>query len=85
MHLLRSAKKCLANTKEAKILVPFSHHRPHLADKDMNFFKLAEEMGFECVKHEDSKMTAMFEKDPGSLEVRETIHFYSLTRMCLEE
>jgi nicotinamide N-methyltransferase len=82
---LRSAKECLAHTSDAQILVPFSHHRPHLAEKDLAFFTMAEEMGFVSVKHEDAKMPAMFEKDPGCLKVRETIHFYSLRRTNLSE
>lgn len=77
-HLLLSARQCLSDEKDSQIWVPFSHHRPHLADKDMAFFTLAEEMGFSVEKQESAKMKAMFEKDPGSLEVRETVHFYIL-------
>jgi nicotinamide N-methyltransferase len=35
-------------TNGPQALVFFTHHRPHLADKDMSFFQLAEQRGWMC-------------------------------------
>jgi nicotinamide N-methyltransferase len=32
------------------VLVFYTHHRPHLAQRDIEFFKIAGEMGWECEK-----------------------------------
>jgi hypothetical protein len=32
------------------VLVFYTHHRPHLAHRDMEFFEIAGEMGWECEK-----------------------------------
>lgn len=79
--LLKTCKECLSCRTASQILVFFTHHRPHLADKDDNFFKLAVEYDFvvEKVVEDQSEANIMFAEDGGSKEVRATVHGYRLT------
>lgn len=77
VHMLETCQKCLA--PDGVVLCMYSSHRPWLADKDFNFFTIAQEkFNFVVEKMFDTKMKVMFEEDPGSEEVRSTIHAYSL-------
>lgn len=62
------------------ILLVFTHHRPHKMKEDMNLFNLAtsEPYNFVSTKILEKKMNVMFKDDPGSEEVRSTVHFYTL-------
>ncbi|KAJ3222955.1 nicotinamide n-methyltransferase [Clydaea vesicula] len=85
IHLLETATKCLSEKNEnnnPEVLVAFSSHRPWLAEKDLNFFNLAQKEPFNFhVEHLfDTKMNAMFPEDPGDLEIRETVKLYRMTR-----
>ncbi|KIO33349.1 hypothetical protein M407DRAFT_241132 [Tulasnella calospora MUT 4182] len=62
------------------LLVFYTHHRPHLADRDMGFFRMAQEQGWDCQEILTEKMEAMFPDDPGDLEVRSTVHGWILRR-----
>jgi EEF1A N-terminal glycine/lysine methyltransferase len=79
--LLQTCKDCLSDRPGAQILVFFTHHRPHLADKDNAFFTLASEQGFliQKIMEDRAEENIMFENDPGSSDVRATVHGYSLT------
>ncbi|KAJ2862016.1 Protein N-terminal and lysine N-methyltransferase efm7, partial [Coemansia asiatica] len=58
----------------------FTHHRPWLADKDMDFIERArDELGLEVSKVVEQYTGAMFEDDPGDERVRGTVHGYRLT------
>lgn len=56
--LLRTAELCLATPSSSNamhqsnglpcVLVFYTHHRPHLANKDMQFFTKAREQGWNC-------------------------------------
>ncbi|KAH9475539.1 Protein N-terminal and lysine N-methyltransferase EFM7 [Psilocybe cubensis] len=59
---------------EPCVLVFYSHHRPHLAHRDMEFFTKAEERGWIC------KETPMFPEDSGEESVRSTVHGWKLTK-----
>ncbi|PKI84141.1 nicotinamide N-methyltransferase [Malassezia vespertilionis] len=50
--LLTTCDQCLTTdaARRPQILVFFSHHRPSLAEKDMQFFALATERGYACQK-----------------------------------
>ncbi|OMJ27973.1 Protein N-methyltransferase nnt1 [Smittium culicis] len=62
------------------ILVFFSHHRPWLADKDVDFFnKAKDEFGFKVEKILEKYTGPMFENDPGDEKVRGTVHGYLMT------
>ncbi|KAJ1918984.1 Protein N-terminal and lysine N-methyltransferase efm7 [Mycoemilia scoparia] len=90
--LLDTCKKLLKPTTKSDntsnndggiIAVFFSHHRPWLADRDMNFFKLAEDeeagFGFKVEKIVEEYMGPMFEADPGDIKVRGTVHGYLMS------
>ena len=59
--------------------VAFGHHRPWLADRDLKFFEHATNQGMKCEEIFQKHTTPMFENDPGSLDVRSTVHVYKIT------
>ncbi|KAI0634978.1 putative methyltransferase-domain-containing protein [Trametes polyzona] len=63
------------------LLVFYTHHRPHLADRDMEFFAKARERGWICEEILTRKYPPMFPEDPGEEEVRATVHGCRLTRV----
>ncbi|KAI0674126.1 putative methyltransferase-domain-containing protein [Trametes maxima] len=63
------------------LLVFYTHHRPHLADRDMYFFTKARERGWYCEEVLTKKYPPMFPDDPGEEEVRATVHGWRLTRL----
>ncbi|CAG8491414.1 9641_t:CDS:2 [Acaulospora morrowiae] len=77
--LLRVCKECL-ESENGQALVFFTHHKPHLADRDMKFFELAQkDFMFKVEKISEEIMKPMFEKDYGSELVRSTVYGYKLT------
>ncbi|PWN87586.1 nicotinamide N-methyltransferase [Acaromyces ingoldii] len=77
--LLQTMDACLAPPRPCA-LVFFSHHRPHLADRDMDFFTQAGNAGWLCEEVGQWKMPPMFPKDAGSEEVRGTVHGWRVWR-----
>ncbi|KAI0367207.1 hypothetical protein BV20DRAFT_1024854 [Pilatotrama ljubarskyi] len=63
------------------LLVFYTHHRPHLADRDMEFFAKARVNGWHCEEILTRKYPPMFPEDPGEEEVRATVHGWRLTRI----
>ncbi|KAI0353398.1 hypothetical protein OH77DRAFT_1458476 [Trametes cingulata] len=63
------------------LLVFYTHHRPHLADRDMEFFSKARERGWLCEEILTRRYPPMFPDDPGEEEVRATVHGWRLTRL----
>lgn len=85
--LLKSCDMCLASrfaNDDASIapcvLVFYSHHRPHLADRDLEFFRKAQGAGWVCEEIVTRKYPPMFPEDPGEEEVRATVHGWRMTR-----
>ena len=87
--LLETCESCIADatTEEMEgqmttpcVLVFFTHHRPHLAYKDMQFFDMAEVKGWKSEKLGEWFREPMFPEDPGDEVVRSTIHGYRLWR-----
>ncbi|KAK7059147.1 Protein N-terminal and lysine N-methyltransferase efm7 [Paramarasmius palmivorus] len=78
--LLRTCEQCLSPTSPTQVLVFYSHHRPHLAHRDMEFFRLARERGWNCEQVVKRKFPPMFPEDSGEEEVRATVWGWSLTR-----
>ncbi|RKP38602.1 hypothetical protein BJ085DRAFT_22297, partial [Dimargaris cristalligena] len=82
-QLLRTCRECLDTSDPAhpgEIYVFFTHHRPHLAHRDLAFFtKAQEEFGFESEEFMTRMMIPMFEKDQGPASVRATVHCYRMT------
>lgn len=61
-------------------LVFFTPYRPWLYEKDLDFFRLADEGGFVVEKVLEEKMEkVMFEEDRGDEELRRTVYGYKLT------
>ncbi|KLO18922.1 nicotinamide N-methyltransferase [Schizopora paradoxa] len=70
-----------ANDNELpSVLVFFTHHRPHLLDRDMIFFDLARQRGWVCQEVLTQKFKPMFPEDIGDVEIRSTVHGWRLTR-----
>lgn len=64
--LVSTVRSTLKRTSNSKALVFFTPYRPWLLEKDMAFFKLAVDAGFEVEKILEEVLDAvMFEKDPG--------------------
>jgi nicotinamide N-methyltransferase len=62
------------------VLVFYTHHRPHYADRDMGFFTKARERAWTCEEIVTEKFPPMFPEDSGAEEVRATVHGWRLTR-----
>ncbi|PAV19105.1 nicotinamide N-methyltransferase [Pyrrhoderma noxium] len=62
------------------VLVFYTHHRPHLASRDMQFFEKAKSSGWKCEKVVIERYPPMFPEDPGDEEVRATVHGWKLVR-----
>ncbi|KAK0210398.1 nicotinamide N-methyltransferase [Desarmillaria ectypa] len=63
------------------VLVFYTHHRPHLAHRDMEFFSKARGRGWHCQEILTQKFEPMFPDDPGEEEIRATVHGWKLTRL----
>ncbi|CAO1612893.1 unnamed protein product [Parajaminaea phylloscopi] len=62
------------------VLVFFTHHRPHLAHRDMDFFVKAQSQGWEVERVGRWRRSPMFPDDPGCAVVRGTVHGFRLYR-----
>jgi len=62
------------------VLVFYTHHRPHLAHRDLAFFDLARERGWVVEEVLTRKFEPMFPEDSGDEGVRSTVHGWRLTR-----
>ncbi|KAG7087235.1 hypothetical protein E1B28_013216 [Marasmius oreades] len=84
--LLRTCERTLRpatpflDAKDPCVLVFYTHHRPHLAHRDMVFFDKAREQGWKCDKIIEQKYPPMFPDDPGAEEVRSTVHGWRLSK-----
>ncbi|KAF9819705.1 hypothetical protein IEO21_01970 [Rhodonia placenta] len=70
----------VGDAKKPCLLVFYTHHRPHLAHRDMEFFSKAQERGWICEEVLTQTFPPMFPDDPGAEEVRATVHGWRLTR-----
>ncbi|KAJ7043501.1 nicotinamide N-methyltransferase [Mycena alexandri] len=78
--LLQTCEQGLASDKEAVVLVFYTHHRPHLAHRDMEFFAKARERGWMCGEILRRRFAPMFPEDSGSSDVRATVAGWELRR-----
>lgn len=85
--LLKTCDTCLASRSPSDdasiapcVLVFYSHHRPHLADRDLEFFRKAQGAGWFCEEIVTRKYPPMFPEDPGEEEVRATVHGWRMTK-----
>ncbi|TFK23372.1 nicotinamide N-methyltransferase [Coprinopsis marcescibilis] len=65
---------------EPCVLVFYSHHRPHLAHRDMEFFSKAKDRGWKVEKVVEERFPVMFPEDSGDETVRSTVHGWRLTK-----
>ncbi|KAJ4475462.1 hypothetical protein J3R30DRAFT_3294262 [Lentinula aciculospora] len=78
------ASTCSAASAPSETLhhiIFYTHHRPHLAYRDMEFFEKAKEHGWDSAITQ--KFAPMFPEDPGEEEVRATVHGWILTRRLI--
>lgn len=72
--LVDSIEMCMKVSEESQALVVFTSYRPWLQHKDLKFFDLARERGFEVEKVLVKMMDKpLFENDTGDEEVRKTV------------
>lgn len=79
-----NATSSLPDDSFGTIYCVFTHHRPHLASRDMNFFELAQKEPFHfkvnCLFIDETNYQPMFPNDIGDPKVRSQVHFYTLSR-----
>ncbi|KAI9319669.1 S-adenosyl-L-methionine-dependent methyltransferase [Dichotomocladium elegans] len=90
--MLRTCRELLT-PGTGRVYVFYTHHRPHLAHRDRDFFTIAKRpytpdldpndrenigYGFEVDHFIQEKMHVMFEDDPGDVEVRSTVHGWQM-------
>ncbi|KAJ6493670.1 nicotinamide N-methyltransferase [Mycena vitilis] len=78
--LLQTCARCLAGTEDASLLVFYTHHRPHLAHRDMEFFSKAQAEGWTCEEIVTQRFAPMFPEDSGPEDVRGTVHGWRCRR-----
>ena len=78
IKLLKTCQQIL-DPKDGVVYVSFTHHVVKWADRDMKFFSLATEYGFEIEKLGQEKWNCMFPNDGGDEQVRSTVHKYKLS------
>ena len=77
--LVKTISETLARKTRSVALVFFTPYRPKLLDKDLHFFDLAKEHGFEVKKVLEHIMDkAMFANDPGDELLRRTVFGYTV-------
>ncbi|KAI0249402.1 hypothetical protein BJV78DRAFT_1228221 [Lactifluus subvellereus] len=78
--LLTTCERAIAPSGAGCVLVFYTHHRPHLAQRDMTFFEMARATGWACENVVTERFPPMFPEDSGEEEVRSTVHGWKLTR-----
>ncbi|KAH7106807.1 nicotinamide N-methyltransferase [Auriculariales sp. MPI-PUGE-AT-0066] len=84
--LLTTCEQSLADNSDTGsaetpcLLVFYTHHRPKLAHRDMEFFEKAKSRGWTCEEIVTERMGVMFPEDPGDEDVRSTVHGWRLRR-----
>ena len=68
----------LKHTPEARVYVFYTHHRPWLKAKDLEFFEIAASEGFTTQDLLVQHMTPMFADDRGDETERGTVYGRSL-------
>ena len=80
-NLLRSCKELLSD--DGVIITTFTHHVVKWADRDMKFFAVASELGFDHELVFQEKWDCMFPDDEGDEDIRSTVSCYRLWRAVL--
>lgn len=92
-HAMLKTCRELLTPGTGRVYVFYTHHRPHLAHRDLEFFEIAKRPVLENVDVEDrdnlgygfkvdefmtEKIGVMFKEDPGDEDVRATVHGWQL-------
>lgn len=78
--LISTVQQTLSRSPSSKAFVFFTPYRPWLLEKDLAFFDLAREAGFNVEKVlEEMVEKVMFEEDRGDEKIRRTVFGYVLT------
>lgn len=92
-HAMLKTCRALLTPNTGRVYVFYTHHRPHLAHRDLKFFEIATRpyrqdvdeqdkdvvgYGFQVEEFMTEKMNVMFEEDPGDEQVRATVHGWRL-------
>ncbi|KAK0742532.1 hypothetical protein B0T21DRAFT_361578 [Apiosordaria backusii] len=73
-NMIKTITECLKRTPEAKAYVVFCSYRPWLREKDLKFFELCRQQGFNVEQILEKKMDKkLFEDDPGDEEILKTV------------
>ncbi|KAG0735414.1 hypothetical protein G6F57_001958 [Rhizopus arrhizus] len=90
--MLRTCRELLT-PETGRVYVFYTHHRPHLAHRDVEFFNIAKRPVIEGLSEDDrdqlgygftvdhfmtKRMGVMFEEDPGDEEIRATVHGWQM-------
>ncbi|KAK8136530.1 nicotinamide n-methyltransferase [Apiospora sp. TS-2023a] len=72
-NMVKTIQMTMSRRRESRAWVFFTSYRPWLKEKDLGFFDLAREQGFDVEKVFETRMDKpMFENDPGDLDVQKT-------------
>ncbi|KAK7953746.1 hypothetical protein PG996_014638 [Apiospora saccharicola] len=72
-NMVKTIQMTMRRRRESRAWVFFTSYRPWLKEKDLGFFDLAREQGFDVEKVFETRMDKpMFENDPGDLDVQKT-------------
>ncbi|RUS12593.1 hypothetical protein BC937DRAFT_87460, partial [Endogone sp. FLAS-F59071] len=88
-HAMLRTCRAVLTPRTGAVYVFYTHHRPHLAERDMRFFEIAarpenneegEEKGygFRVERVLERRTGVMFAEDPGDEDVRATVHGWKL-------
>lgn len=83
-NLVKSCQQLLSPT--GRILLTFSSHVPSKREKDLAFFPLMEQGGFEIIEQKDTMMEPMFgdesyvQATDEDRRIRATVHLYVMRR-----
>ncbi|RDB18927.1 Protein N-methyltransferase NNT1 [Hypsizygus marmoreus] len=78
---LSSSPQPKGSSQTPSVLVFYTHHRPHLAHRDMEFFSKARDRGWHCEEILTRTFPPMFPEDSGEESVRSTVHGWRLVRL----
>ena len=76
--LVKSIQLCLQHNDEARVYVFYTHHRPWLKEKDLEFFDIAVQAGFSVDDLLTEHHTPMFKDDRGDETERSTVYGRSI-------
>lgn len=76
LKLLKACRDSLKATGTG--LVVFSPHRPHLLDKDLEFFTTCEQFDFKAEKIACENWSPMFEEDDATAEIRSRVYCFKI-------